>query len=42
MPLNGAQVGNVELVESGRVDGKLAEDFTENSRFAIQYGAVEK
>ena len=32
-----AQVGNVELVESGRVDGKFAGNFTENSRFAI-YG----
>jgi hypothetical protein len=32
-----AQVGNVELVESGRVDGKFAGNFTESSRFAI-YG----
>ena len=30
-----AQVGNVTLVESGRVDGKFAGNFTENSRFAI-------
>ena len=30
-----AQVGNIELVESGRVDGKFAGNFTENSRFAI-------
>ena len=30
-----AQVGNVELVESGRVDGKFAGKFAGNSRFAI-------
>ena len=30
-----AQVGNVALVESGRVDGKCAGRFTENSRSAI-------